>query len=57
MLSLRTRMGEQFIPEAIKINPQQRLNFSNLLDELNDDEKSYAEFDYNLYHRFSFISG
>ncbi|MBB5151639.1 fatty acid metabolism transcriptional regulator FadR [Histophilus somni] len=56
VVSLRTRMGEQFIPEAIKINPQQTFEFFQSLDELDDDEKSYAEFDYNLYHRFSFIS-
>lgn len=56
VVSLRTRMGEQFIPEAIKMNPQQTFAFFQRLDELNDDEKSYAEFDYALYHSFSFMS-
>lgn len=56
VVSLRTRMGEVYIPEAIKLNPEATTQIFASLDHLIDDATSYAEFDYNLYHQFTFIA-
>ncbi|MCK3658352.1 fatty acid metabolism transcriptional regulator FadR [Pasteurellaceae bacterium Pebbles2] len=56
VVSLRTRMGELYIPEAVRTNPDEVLKLFNRLLSLNDNAKAYAEFDYQLYRQFAFIS-
>lgn len=56
VVSLRTRMGEYYIPEAIRIDSQASLALFSSLDELEDSAQAYAAFDYNLYRSFTFIA-
>ncbi len=56
VVSLRTRMGEYFIPEAIKADYRASALLLKDLDQLQDTAKAYAEFDYKLYHDFTFIA-
>lgn len=56
VVSLRTKMGEHYIPEAIQINAKASLElFENLL-HLEDTPQAYAEFDYHLYRSFTFVA-
>lgn len=56
VVSLRTRMAEYYIPEAIRLNPEQSLTLFEQLDVLPNNAEAYAEFDYNLYRRFTFVA-
>ncbi|MBF0784159.1 fatty acid metabolism transcriptional regulator FadR [Muribacter muris] len=56
VVSLRTRMGEYYIPEAIRLNPEAAYEAFQDLDDLVDDACSFARFDYKLYHQFTFIA-
>lgn len=56
VVSLRTRMGEYYIPEAIRLNPEAAYEAFKDLEQLADDACSFAHFDYQLYHRFTFIA-
>lgn len=56
VVSLRTRMAEYYIPEAIRINPQGSLKLFENLAALEDNAQSYAEFDYQLFREFTFVA-
>ena len=56
VVSLRTRMAEYYIPEAVKLDANASLALFNGLEQLQNDAKSYAEFDYQLYRRFTFVA-
>lgn len=56
VVSLRTRMGEYYIPEAIRIDPMASLALFEDLDKLEDNAQSYAAFDFSLYRRFTFVA-
>ncbi|OOF67739.1 fatty acid metabolism regulator [Rodentibacter caecimuris] len=56
MLSLRARMSEMYIYEAIKNNPQKSLALFHDLDNLPDTAEDYTEFDYALFRQFTFVA-
>lgn len=56
VVSLRTKMGESYIPEGIRLNPTACCALFAQLNELEDNAQSYAEFDYALYRGFTFIA-
>lgn len=56
VVSLRTRMAEYYIPEAIRLNASSSLALFESLDQLENNALSYAEFDYHLYRSFTFIA-
>ncbi|QLB12392.1 GntR family transcriptional regulator [Bisgaardia hudsonensis] len=56
VVSLRTRMGEHYIPEAIKMDSVSSLKLFESLPNLQDDENSFADFDYHLYRSFTFVA-
>lgn len=56
VVSLRTKMGESYIPEAIKLNAAACISLFSTLNELEDSAQAYAEFDYSLYRGFTFIA-
>ncbi|WP_386694742.1 fatty acid metabolism transcriptional regulator FadR [Lonepinella sp. MS14435] len=56
VVSLRTRMAEYYIPEAVQMNPEESLKVFEKLNKLEDDAQSYAEFDYYLFRQFTFIA-
>lgn len=56
VVSLRTRMAEYFIPEAVRLNAEASLALFEQLSELENTAKSYAEFDYNLHRSFTFVA-
>lgn len=56
VVSLRTRMAEYYIPLAIKHNPEKSAECFNALEQLADNAKSYADFDYVLFRQFTFIA-
>ncbi|MGQ0287091.1 fatty acid metabolism transcriptional regulator FadR [Pasteurellaceae bacterium 22721_9_1] len=55
VVSLRTRMAEYYIPEAIRTNPEASLKLFENLTALEDDAQAYAEFDYQLFRQFTFV--
>lgn len=56
VVSLRTRMAEYFIPEAIRLDAKASLVLFGKLNELENTAQSYAEFDYYLYRSFTFVA-
>ncbi|OOH92383.1 fatty acid metabolism regulator [Pasteurellaceae bacterium 15-036681] len=56
VVSLRTRMGEYYIPEAIRLDSKASLALFDGLDSLDDNAQAYAAFDYNLYRHFTFVA-
>lgn len=56
VVSLRTRMGEHYIPEAIQLDSAASLALFKNLPQLEDTPQAYAEFDYNLYRSFTFVA-
>lgn len=56
VVSLRTRIAEFYIPEAIRLNAGASLALFAALDELEDSASSYAAFDYLLYRNFTFVA-
>lgn len=56
VVSLRTKMGEHYIPEAIHIDSQASAKLFENLPHLDETPQAYAEFDYNLYRNFTFIA-
>ncbi len=57
MVSLRTQMGERYIPEAIEKHNAQALAIFQTMPKAQDDAQVYAEFDYALYRQFAFVAG
>lgn len=56
VVSLRTRMAEYYIPEAIRLDAASSLTLFAGLETLENSAKAYAEFDYNLYRSFTFVA-
>lgn len=56
VVSLRTKMGEIYIPEAVKRRPADCVTLFNELESLQDNAYAYAAFDYSLYRGFTFIA-
>ncbi|MDO9679355.1 fatty acid metabolism transcriptional regulator FadR, partial [Glaesserella parasuis] len=56
VVSLRTRMGEYFIPKAIKADHLASSLLLKDLELLQNTAQAYAEFDYKLYREFTFIA-
>lgn len=56
VVSLRTKMAEFYIPEAIQNDATQSLKLFENLPHLKDTAKDYAAFDYALYRSFTFIA-
>lgn len=56
VVSLRTRMGAVYIPEAVRLNPAESAKLFIGLENLEDTATAYAEFDYALYRRFTFVA-
>lgn len=56
VVSLRTRMGEYYIPEAIRLNAKESLKLFDGLESLENQAEAYAEFDYHLYRSFTFVA-
>lgn len=56
VVSLRSRMGEIYIPEGILRNAHQASDLFVPLDSLDDNAQAYATFDYALYRGFAFLA-
>lgn len=56
VLSLRTRMAEYYVREAVKISPKASVELFKPLADLADTPEAYVEFDYNLFRQFTFIA-
>lgn len=56
VVSLRTRMAEYYIPEAIKMNIEGALNLFQSLEMPEDNAEAYAAYDYALYRGFTFVA-
>ncbi|WP_439241430.1 MULTISPECIES: fatty acid metabolism transcriptional regulator FadR [unclassified Lonepinella] len=56
VVSLRTKMAEYYIPEAVRLNPEESLKLFENLTALSDDAQAYAKFDYYLFRQFTFIA-
>lgn len=56
VVSLRTRMAEAYIPEAIYLAPEESAKLFDGLDELENTAAAYAEFDYKLFRQFTFLA-
>ncbi|QHB18213.1 fatty acid metabolism transcriptional regulator FadR [Mannheimia pernigra] len=56
VVSLRTRMAEAYIPEAVKFSPQECVKLFDGLENLENTATAYAEFDYKLFRQFTFLA-
>ena len=56
MLSLRSKMSESYIYEAVKNSPQQSAMLFHDLNELKNTAKDYTEFDYRLFRQFTVVA-
>ncbi|MEG9482447.1 fatty acid metabolism transcriptional regulator FadR [Mannheimia sp. HC-2023] len=56
VVSLRTRMAEAYIPEAVKLAPEESAKLFDGLDNLENTAVAYAEFDYKLFRQFTFLA-
>ncbi|MDD0823691.1 fatty acid metabolism transcriptional regulator FadR [Mannheimia sp. AT1] len=56
VVSLRTRMAEAYIPEAIHLVPDECVKLFSGLDELENTAEAYAAFDYQLFRQFTFLA-
>lgn len=56
VVSLRTRMAEYYIPEAIRLDAKASLALFEQLDNLENNAQAFAEFDYRLYRSFTFVA-
>lgn len=56
VVSLRTKMGESYIPEGIRLNPQGCVALFAELGKLENTAQAYAAFDYRLYRGFTFLA-
>ena len=57
LLSARTNISAIYIRAAIRHNPSRVIELIEAAKELEDDEKSFAEFDYQLNHDLAMASG
>ncbi|RDE82459.1 fatty acid metabolism transcriptional regulator FadR [Haemophilus parahaemolyticus] len=56
VVSLRTRMVEYYVREAVKIDAKASANLFSELDNLENTAFAYASFDYTLFRQFTFIA-
>lgn len=56
VVSLRTRMVEYYVREAVKINATASAELFSNLEGLENTALAYATFDYNLFRQFTFIA-
>lgn len=56
VVSLRTRMAEAYIPEAVRLAPEESAKLFDELDNLENTATAYAEFDYKLFRKFTFLA-
>lgn len=56
VVSLRTRMAEYYIPEAVRFDSKACEKLFADLGSLEDSAIAFAEFDYQLYRRFTFVA-
>lgn len=56
VLSLRTRMVEFYVREAVKQSPEKSLDLFKSLIDLPDTAEAYVAFDYNLFRQFTFVA-
>ena len=56
VVSLRTKMGEIYIPEAVQRCAKNCIVLFEPLKQLEDTALAYASFDYSLYRGFTFIA-
>lgn len=56
MLSLRSKMSESYIYEAVKNSPQQSAALFTELDQLQNTAQDYTEFDYKLFRQFTVVA-
>lgn len=56
VVSLRTRMAEFYIPEAIKLHPERALELFQNIEMPQNSAEAYAAYDYALYRGFTFVA-
>ena len=56
MLSLRSRMSESYIYEAVKYSPKASAALFKGMDALENTAESYMEFDYALFRQFTVMA-
>lgn len=56
VVSLRTRMAEAYIPEAVLYEPEECAKLFSELECLENTAQAYAEFDYALFRQFTFLA-
>lgn len=56
VVSLRTRMAEAYIPQAVKKAPKKSAKLFKGLDKLENTAEAYAAFDYGLFREFTFLA-
>ena len=56
MLSLRSKMSESYIYEAVKNSPEQSAALFDELDQLQNTAQDYTEFDYKLFRQFTVVA-
>lgn len=56
VVSLRTKMGEIYIPDAVKRRAAECVTLFYGLEQLQDTALAYAAFDYALYRGFTFMA-
>lgn len=55
-VSLRTRMAEYYIPEAVQINSAAGLALFDNIENLEPTAEAFAEFDYQLFRQLAFVA-
>lgn len=56
MLSLRSKMSESYIYEAVKNSPEQSTQLFDELNELENTAEAYTEFDYRVFRQFTVVA-
>lgn len=56
MLSLRSKMSESYIYEAVKNSPEQSAKLFDELSELKNTPEDYTEFDYRVFRQFTVVA-
>ena len=56
MLSLRSKMSESYIYEAVKNSPEQSAQLFDELNELENTAEAYTEFDYRIFRQFTVVA-
>lgn len=56
MLSLRSKMSESYIYEAVKNSPQQSAMLFDELKDLKNTAEDYTEFDYRIFRQFTVVA-